>query len=144
MSDKDYDGSVSLPRKLTEEETRELQIRLLPYFHATGGMGMDDVTDFLDFTFAMVSNSKDVDYIVKELIGMEMEFCSPEVAAKVGRAISDYIASLTGEKKEDGNAKVRRRMLAKCRFGFLLVLYGSSHVDLSHVNSRVRKKRVTH
>ena len=91
----DYDGSVSLDRKLTEEETRELRIILLPYFHSgSGGTEVDDITDFLDYTFAMISNQKSVEYVIKELLGMEMEFCPEDVAHKVGKEISNFIIKL--------------------------------------------------
>lgn len=90
----EYDGSAVLDRKMTEEETREIKITLLPYFHATVASGDEDITDFLDYTFAMISNSKTVEYIVKELIGMDMEFCPEEVAHKLGREVADFIAQL--------------------------------------------------
>ena len=87
-----YDGSVSLSRKLTDEETKELRITLLPYFHTAGiaELGPEDVTDFLDYAFAMISNSKPVDFVVEELKGMEMDFCPPEVADKVGQAMAEF------------------------------------------------------
>lgn len=87
---------------MTEEETREIKITLLPYFHASGSLD-EDITDFLDYTFAMISNTKTVDYIVKELIGMEMEFCNEEVAHKVGAQISKFVAQiLNGRSNDDG------------------------------------------
>jgi hypothetical protein len=93
MSNDSYDGTVSMNRKLTEEETRELRITLIPYFTTEGGMGVDDITDFLDYTFTMVSNAKAVDYIVKELDG----FCSEEVSKKVGKVLADFITKLNGD-----------------------------------------------
>lgn len=99
----DYDDSVLLDRKLAEEEIRELKIVLLPYFHSAGGLGGDeDITDFLDYTFAMISNSKTAEYIVKELLGMEMDFCNEEVAHKVGKEISNFVTKLNGSEEEDG------------------------------------------
>eukprot|EP00980_Cylindrotheca_fusiformis_P019327 scaffold6638_cov127-Cylindrotheca_fusiformis.AAC.11 len=102
----DYDGSVFLDRKLTDEEVRELKIILFPYFHSAGGLGGDeDITDFLDYTFAMVSNSKTVDYIVKELLGMEMEFCNEEVGQKVAREIANFVTKLNGGPEEKNEEK---------------------------------------
>ena len=70
----DYDDTVFLDRKLTQDETSELRITVLPYFHvAGGGASIEDVTDFLDYTFAMISNNKDVGFVIKELMGMEMD-----------------------------------------------------------------------
>lgn len=104
MSD-DYDGNESLSRKLTEDETRELRIVLLPYFHASGEVGVEDITDFLDYTFAMISNSKTVEYVVKELIGMEMDFCPEEVAHKVGKEISTFLNQLNNGGCSSENAE---------------------------------------
>jgi hypothetical protein len=93
----DYDDTVFLDRKLTQDETSELRITLLPYFHvAGGGAAIEDVTDFLDYTFAMISNNKDVGFVIKELMGMEMEFCPPEIAEKVGRELSSFVTKLNG------------------------------------------------
>lgn len=103
----DYDGSVVLDRKMTDEETREIKIILLPYFHASGSIGDEDITDFLDYTFAMISNSKTVEYIVQELVGMEMEFCNEAVAHKVGAEISKFVTQLLkGGNENDDEAKV--------------------------------------
>jgi hypothetical protein len=90
----DYDGTVSISHKLSEEEIRELRIILLPYFHVVGGVGIEDITDFLDYTFAMISNQKSVDYVINELIGMEMDFCGQEIARKVGKEISTFISKI--------------------------------------------------
>lgn len=105
-----YDGSVGLGRKLNPDEIRELKIILLPYFHASGSLD-EDVTDFLDYTVALLSNDKTVEYIVQELVGMEMEFCNEEVAHKVGAEMSKFVSQLLkggsndgggAEEKEDG------------------------------------------
>jgi hypothetical protein len=90
----DYDGSVSISHKLSDDEIRELRIILLPYFHIAGGVGVEDITDFLDYTFAMLSNEKTVEYVVKELIGMEMDFCAEAIAHKVGKELSVFLDKL--------------------------------------------------
>lgn len=79
-------------RKLTEEETHELRIKLIPYFTTDGGMGVDDMSDFLDYIFTMVSNAKAVDYVVKELDG----FCSPDTSKKIGRELAEHIKLFNG------------------------------------------------
>lgn len=96
-----YDASIMINRKLTDEETRELRIVLLPYFHASGGLGVDDISDFLDYTLAMVSNQQTVEYVVKEMIGMEMDFCKEDVAHKVGKEISDFLNKLNNPSTEE-------------------------------------------
>ena len=97
-----YDASVALDRKLTTEESRELKILLMPYFHATGetDASPEDINDLIDYAFAMVNNQKSVEYVIKELVGMEMEFCNSTIAEKVGGALSEYLQKvLKGEGK---------------------------------------------
>jgi hypothetical protein len=118
MSSSSYDGSVSLPRKLTDEEVKELRISLMPYFHLAENddeVGPEDISDFLDYAFAMLSNSKSVDYIIQELLGMEMTFFSQDVADRIGNEMSSFLKSLVGndddgaadgEVNEDSNNKV--------------------------------------
>jgi hypothetical protein len=88
----DFDGSISLGRKLSEEETHELRITLLPYFHSEGGMESDDINDFLDYTFTMLSNDKTIEYIVGEYAA----FFSPEVSKKIGNQLAIRIKELKG------------------------------------------------
>lgn len=102
MSDDSYDGSVSVPRKLTEEELHELRITVLPYFHAAGGLSAEDITEFLDYAFAMVSNNKSVDYVIKELISMEMDFCNEEVAKKVGKELATFVNKINNKDNAGG------------------------------------------
>lgn len=126
----DYDGSVLIDRKLTDEETRELRIVLLPYFHASGGLGVDDITDFLDFAFEMISNQQTVEYVVKEMIGLGMDFCKDDVAHKVGKEISTFLTKLnnpeggedeaTTEAVEEGEGEGSSRVVSlKASFFFL-------------------------
>ena len=96
MSDEDYDGTVFLDRKLTADEISELKITLLPYFLSGGGAPTEDVTDLLDYAFAMISNAKDIDHVKQELTGMEMEYCPPETVEKVGRELSTFVTRLNG------------------------------------------------
>ena len=102
-------SSVALmDRKLTQDEARELKILLVPYFHASGGdsdVSPEDINDFLDYVIAMVNNQKDVDYIIKELVGMEMEFCNATVAEKVGRELTGFLEKLVKGEDWSGNNK---------------------------------------
>lgn len=95
-----YDGTICMNRKLTEEETHELRIKLIPYFTTDGGMGVDDMADFLDYIFTMVSNSKAVDYVVKELDG----FCSPETSKKIGYELATNIELFNGTSGSVGDS----------------------------------------
>ena len=112
-SNNKYDASVELDRKLTQDETRELRILLVPYFHDINDNATNDenhapetINEFLDYAFAMVNNHKSVDYVIKELVGMEMEFCNTTVAEKVGGELSAFLQkAMKGEEetKEEGD-----------------------------------------
>jgi hypothetical protein len=105
MASSSYDGSLELPRKLTDEEQRELRILLVPYFHASGGgedLGPEDISDFLDYAFAMISNQKSVDYVMQELHGMEMDFCPPSVSEKVGRVLAEFVKEIHDKERNGG------------------------------------------
>ena len=124
----DYDGTVTLSRKLTDDEIRELKIVLLPYFHSAGGLGGDeDITDFLDYVFAMISNSKTIEYIVNELVGMEMEFCNEQVAHKVGKEISSFVAKLNAPESAAATPSGAENQPKKQRLDWK----GSEEIDVS-------------
>jgi hypothetical protein len=93
-----YDASVALDRKLTPEESRELKILLMPYFHGTGDneVSPEDINDLLDYAFAMVNNQKSVEYVITELVGMEMDFCNSTIAEKVGGQLSGFLQNVMG------------------------------------------------
>ena len=91
----EYNGTVRLNRKLTDDESKELRSKLDPLF-STQSTEAEDISDFLDYTFAMVSNNKTVEHVIAELVEMDMEFCSQEVANQLGKILSEYLAPLDG------------------------------------------------
>ena len=106
-----YDASVALDGKLTQEQTHELKILLVPHFHAAAAAddndndndnNDEDINDFLDYAFAMVNNQKSVEYVIKELVGMEMEFCNPTIAENVGSELSRFLQTILKGGKEGG------------------------------------------
>lgn len=126
MSDS-YDSSVALDRKLTPEESRELKIALMPYFHATGGdneASPEDINDLLDYAFAMVNNQKSVDHVIKELVGMEMDFCNSTIAEKLGGVLSEFLKKALGGGDDEKTASGKVASL-KVRYSafFLIVLH---------------------
>ena len=119
-----YDASVALDRKLTAEETRELKISLMPYFVATGDTeaSPEDINDLLDYAFAMVNNQKTVEYVIQELVGMEMEFCNATVAEKVGSELTAFLKKIMGVEEpapKIASLKVCVVMSSLCIFLFL-------------------------
>jgi hypothetical protein len=81
---------VQMPVKLTDEQTADLNGRLRPVFK---GESDEDINDLLEYTVAMVSNQKTVNYVVQELNGMETP---PETSRVLGKLIFEYIQELTG------------------------------------------------
>ena len=123
-STESYDASVALDRKLTSEETRELKILLVPFFHAAGDItetGPEDINDFLDYAFAMVNNEKSVEYVIQELLGMEMEFCNPTIAEKIGRELSGFLQKAM--KGEDDSGEKAKVCLLDCQIIFFLRIF---------------------
>ena len=102
----DYDGSIALDvdthGKLAEDEIKTLkEEKLKPLFKDAGENATEeDVNDILDYTFAMVNNGKTMEYVVQELVGMEMDFCPEETAHKVAKLVAEYIE----ENKSSGDA----------------------------------------
>ena len=103
LSTDSYDASVALDRKLSPEESRELKILLMPYFHATGDneASPEDINDLLDYAFAMVNNQKTVEYVITELVGMEMDFCNSTVSEKGGGQLSGFLKNAMGGGEDD-------------------------------------------
>jgi hypothetical protein len=106
-----YDGSLAMQRKLTGEESKELRLTLLPYFHVMGSSSDDfapeDISDFVDYAMTMFSNGRPVDSIIDELAGLGMTFFPPEIANKIGKAMSDFIQMILDsvEKGDGGNRR---------------------------------------
>ncbi|GAX27829.1 hypothetical protein FisN_13Hh064 [Fistulifera solaris] len=89
------------PRKLTTSETETLQHKLRPLF-AHGDE--EDIQDIIDYAITVISNQKDIHYMVEEVAGMELEFCPPEVAQQMGKHVYDYLQELQ-RKESDSNNK---------------------------------------
>ncbi|GAX12604.1 hypothetical protein FisN_13Lh064 [Fistulifera solaris] len=87
-------------RKLTTSETETLQHKLRPLF-AQGDE--EDIQDIIDYAITVISNQKDIHYMVEEVAGMELEFCPPEVAQQMGKHVYDYLHELqTLETEKEG------------------------------------------
>lgn len=99
MSRNDSEWTLVWPRKLTTEETTELQQRLRPLFSEGEE---DDIQDIIDYAITVISNQKDINYMVEEIAGMELEFCPPEVSNEMGRHVFDYLQELqSGNSSQD-------------------------------------------
>ncbi len=85
------------PRKLTTSETETLQQKLRPLF-AQGDE--EDIQDIIDYAITVISNQKDIHYMVEEVAGMELEFCPPEVAQQMGTHVYDYLQMLQNNETE--------------------------------------------
>ncbi|KAG7368621.1 hypothetical protein IV203_031364 [Nitzschia inconspicua] len=108
-----YDGSVAASRRLTDEESKELRLTIFPYFLAAGSdnneMATEDISDFVEYALTMISNMKSVDYVIEELLGMEMDFFTPQVAEEIGDAMAKFIQALEGRGEGgEGNEKANK------------------------------------
>lgn len=91
-NNKEAEGKVSLARKLTADETTELQGKLRPLLGQTAEE--EYINDIIEYSCAMVSNQKTVNYVVEELTGMEMDFCPPAVIANMAQTIRAFVAAI--------------------------------------------------
>jgi hypothetical protein len=101
----EYNGGVSLSRKLTGDESKELRDQLSPILANEGSGEAEDISDFLEYAFAMVSNGKTVDHVIQELLSMEMDFCPQPVADQIGKALSEFLTQLDGAEGGAANAE---------------------------------------
>jgi len=98
------DGSLTAPRKLTEAETAALRSTLLAQLvEAKTPSETEDAGDLLDYALAMLINGKAVDYIVGEMVGMEMDACDEVTGRKVSKSLVRFLKKLDGgDGGEDG------------------------------------------
>jgi len=59
----------------------------------------DDASDLLDYALAMVVNGKSAEYIVSELLSVEMDICTSETAGRIGVGIGSFLDSMSGGKR---------------------------------------------
>lgn len=94
------DWTLVWPRKLTTDETAALQQRLRPLF--SDGED-DDIQDIIDYAITVISNQKDINYMVEEIAGMELEFCPPDVSTQMGHHVYDYLQELQQRGSNNNN-----------------------------------------
>ena len=82
------------PRKLTEEETLTLRALLKAELNMPDDSYEEDAADLLDYALDMVEAGKNVGYVMKELIFMEMEVLDAKIAENFGKSLSTYLLGL--------------------------------------------------
>ncbi|KAL7515117.1 hypothetical protein ACHAXN_012400 [Cyclotella atomus] len=103
---------MAAPRKLTASETSTLRSLLLKQLDVAGHpQAEEDAGDLLDYAFAMIANGKDVDYVVEELISMEMEVCDADKARKLGDALSAFFAGMAAAAVGSGGGETKPNAL---------------------------------
>jgi hypothetical protein len=89
-------------RKLTDSETSDLRIVLQKELPSLVD-DAEDIADLLDYTFAMISNSKSVPYMEGEL----KELCNEEAAKRIGELLLEYFTKLDGGKDEEERTRLK-------------------------------------
>ena len=81
--------------QLEEEESRGLQQRLKSILHSSSQSATEDdaedIADLIEYTMAMIQNGNTTEFVVRELLAMEMEICSEEKASAVGQVLNDFM-----------------------------------------------------
>ena len=106
---------LTLGRKLTDEEGKEVRLRLFPFLVKANEEAVakaqndadgdeefveetsseDDLNDFIDFIVAMMNNSKTPKQCVEELTEMDMPFCPPPVAQRIQEELTSFMQQIT-------------------------------------------------
>ena len=95
--------TIQCARKLNEAEMTQLRTILLNELTSSSTSNPEqsqeedeNISVFLDFVLAMIGNGKTVQYIVDELVEMEMEECNAEKAKSVGNLVAKFIQEIEG------------------------------------------------
>ena len=114
---------VSLPRKLTADETTQLQNELRPIL-LQAKAEEDYINDVIEYSCSMISNQKSVNYVVAELIGVEFDFLPAAVVETIAEKIQLFLASVSaggnngaeaGTAEEDAKAAEDKEQTVKSR-----------------------------
>jgi len=140
--------------KLTSEEISYLREELS---NALGDVNKEDASDLLEYLLAMISNGKNVKYIVEELISMDMkEVCDETMAGLLGELIGVFLKSKIKELKEAkadhtrvvslkasnaaGNALAKSGALGSYRSDKLRKRYQNIPADMKSSNHKTASK----
>jgi hypothetical protein len=102
------DSSTTHKLQLTDDENNILQSRLKPILvsdSSTSEEEAEDVTDLIDYTLAMLQNGNTSEFVVKELMAMEMEICSQVKAEEIGRAVNVFLEEHTNGTLKESDAQ---------------------------------------
>ena len=111
---------ITAPRKLSSEETCTLRSLLhsklsIPSPSSKNNQqAEEDASDLLDYAFAMISNGKNVQYVINELSSLDMEICDGNCASMLGDVLVSYFIEM---EEKDGGGGGRTTSQAKSGSG---------------------------
>lgn len=85
--------SLTLTTELSETQITALRSRLLSCFTlplSPPPTQHDYATDLLDYVLAMLTNGKELGYIVEEMVGMELEICDKTAGERVEQELAAF------------------------------------------------------
>ena len=88
---------VVAPRELTQDEISSLRVQLKSKLNITNPSQEEDASDLLDYAIGMVSDiGQTVGYMMKELLFMEMEVFTSDVADSFGKCLAAFLIDIGG------------------------------------------------
>jgi len=88
---------VVAPRELTPDETSRLRVQLKSKLNITNPSQEEDASDLLDYAIGMVSDiGQTVGYMMNELLFMEMDVFTSEVADSFGQCLAAFLIDIGG------------------------------------------------
>jgi len=88
---------VVAPRELTPDETSRLRVQLKSKLNITNPSQEEDASDLLDYAIGMVSDiGQTVGYMMNELLFMEMEVFTSDVADSFGQCLAAFLIDISG------------------------------------------------
>jgi len=88
---------VVAPRELTPDETSRLRVQLRSKLNITNPSQEEDASDLLDYAIGMVSDiGQTVGYMMNELLFMEMDVFTSDVADSFGQCLAAFLIDIGG------------------------------------------------
>ena len=135
--------SLTLTTKLSETHMHSLRSRLLTQLSLPlnpSPIQQEHASELIDYVVTMLTNGKELGYIVEEMDGMELEICDKNAGERVGRALAMFLREQTctsGAQAANGGPSPKSARNERCR-------PGSSSLDseaIDNIRSQIKLER---
>ena len=115
--------SLTLTTKLSETHMHSLRSRLLTQLSLPlnpSPTQQEHASELIEYVLAMLTNGKELGYIVEEMDGMELEICDTNAGERLGRELAIFLreqASTSGAQAANGGPSPKSARNERCRPG---------------------------